>query len=160
MGTSTSFGQAAVKLRQAAAVIDGQAKTRALHAIGKDGKGIILRTFERDMGGNLTLSHWRGSRVSAGYDLESDRVVFKPRDTKGGALLRVLEDGAGAHVIRRRKKRGRVSLKIGGQFVGRSVLHSGTRGKRTVTDARQRMRREDWAQRFHREYARELARIF
>lgn len=166
MGTSSSLEAAAAKIGKVAKIVDGQAKENALHAVGKEGKRIITDEYERDMGGNLSLSHWKGSNVRVGYDfITGDAVAFQPRDSKGGTVLRVLEENAGPHRINRkkrgRKKGRRGSLKIGGAFVGRSVLwtpRSG--GKRTWVTSSQSMHREPWGKYFDREYAKELARIF
>lgn len=129
--------QTALKLDRLARDLDGAAKRRILLAGGASAKKAILRIASGDMGGDLSLSKWRGSVVRVGYDVAGDSCIVTGRDSKGGAVWHVLEKGAGTHRITRKGGRGRkkkrTSLRIKGGFPGRSVLHPGTRGKRTWT---------------------------
>jgi hypothetical protein len=125
--------QAARKLLNVADAVGPRGQTRIVEIGARKAKADLTNSAQDDMGGDLSLSNWRGSRVIVGYDVAGSQAEVKVRDSKGGAVVHVLEDGAGAHRISRKKKRGRSSLKIGGDFVGPSVLHPGTSGKKTFT---------------------------
>ncbi len=132
LDVSITPDQAARKLLNVADAVGPKGQGRIVEIGARVAKTELLGTARGDMGGDLSLSNWKGSRVMVGYDVAGTQAEVKGRDSKGGAVWRVLEDGAGAHRIGR-KGRGkrRRSLKIGGDFVGPSVVHPGTSGKKT-----------------------------
>lgn len=68
------------KLENFQKVLDGPGMERALTGVGMKGKKVLLDAAESWAGADRRLSGWpRGGQLSAGFDVEPHRVVFKPR---------------------------------------------------------------------------------
>jgi len=68
------------KLDNLKQVFDGAGMDRALTEVGVKGKKVLLDQAQSWAGPDMRLSGWpRGGKLSAGFDVTSSGVVFKPR---------------------------------------------------------------------------------
>lgn len=132
------------KLDNLKQVFDGAGMDRALTEVGMKGKKVLLDQAQSWAGPDMRLSGWpRGGKLSAGFDVTSSGVVFKPRPYG----LWIVGDRGRRQTTTPRRGKGVRRLSFGPDEV-RSATRTqpirigGTRGHQVLTIARKQIEQE------------------
>jgi hypothetical protein len=163
---SNSGVELAIKLNKAGKSL-GKANRDAVSQAALEYKNAVLDEARKDIGADLTLSHWgwrsngsyRGLKLGAGYKVTGTSNAQARLEARPMGPWKVLEYGANKHEIkpRKRKKNGRLKLRDG-KF-SRGVMHRGSKGKRTWSTGIRKGTKPAMAV-FSREHKSSLAKSF
>jgi hypothetical protein len=131
------------KLEQLSGVLDGPDMGRVLKDVGVVNKGILNQAAQDAVGSDQRMSGWRrAGRMTAGFDVVGNtQLVMKPRPY---GLWMVADRGRRATTAPRRRARMTIPTPGGPRTFTRAnpMVIGSTRGKRTLTIARERIERE------------------
>jgi hypothetical protein len=131
------------KLEQLSGVLDGPDMGRVLKDVGVENKRILIDAAKEAIGSDQRMSGWRrAGRMTAGFDVVGNtQLVMKPRPY---GLWIVVDRGRRTTTAPRRRARMTIPTPGGPRTFTRAspLVIGSTRGKRTLTLARERIERE------------------